>query len=298
MMLNEFKKVASIEVWRDGSFSTLGFLSDPQPDMLVFIEDKKYTEILDRTPKVSCVITTDELGKRLEHIPGLAVSSNPRLAFFILHNYLVRHTDFYWTDFPTKIDKTAQIHPHAYIAEKNVQIGPDTIIGPNVTISERCLIGSEVVIRPGVVLGSAGFQTTQFREGIIDMIHAGGIQINDKVDILSNAVISHAVFRQFTTIGHETRIGNLAFLSHNVQIGPRCFIGHGGIINGNVKIGADVWIGPGATIVNNIEIGDRAIVSLGSTVIENVSPGQRVTSNIAIDHKKYLRHIASIKRGK
>lgn len=296
MMIHEFENIIPVKVRHDGSFIALGFLSDPQTDMLVFLDDKKCLDSMSQTPGISCVITTEELAGHLNHITGLAISENPRHAFFCLHNYLARHSQFYWVDFPTEIDRTAQIHPLACIAEKNVRIGHNTIVEANVTISERCLIGAEVVIRAGAVLGSIGFQTTRFRDSMVDMIHAGGIEINDRVDILSNAVIARAVFKQFTTIGKDSRIGNLAFLSHNVQVGPRCFIGHGSVVNGNVRIGTDVWIGPGATIANSVKIGDCAQVSLGSTVISDVLPGQRVTSNIAIEHKKMLRYMALLKR--
>jgi len=116
------------------------------------------------------------------------------------------------------------------------------------------------------------------------------------VEVMANAVIARAVFRRYTAIGEYCKIGNVAFVSHSVEIGPRSIIGHGAVINGYVKIGADVWIGPGATLVHSIEIGDRAQISLGSAVMRTVRAGRRVTSNIAIDHTRYLRHLASLGR--
>jgi UDP-3-O-[3-hydroxymyristoyl] glucosamine N-acyltransferase len=130
---------------------------------------------------------------------------------------------------------------------------------------------------------------------MMDMVHAGGVLVQDRAHILSNAVIAAAVFRQFTRVGEDSRIGNLAFLSHNVQVGPRCFVGHGAVVCGNTRLGAEVWIGPGATVSNNLQIGDRGKVSLGAAVVGDVPPESRVTGNIAIDHHKLLRHMASLK---
>jgi UDP-3-O-[3-hydroxymyristoyl] glucosamine N-acyltransferase LpxD len=179
--------------------------------------------------------------------------------------------------------------------DRNVRIGAHTVIGPNTTVMERCTIGASVTVWPGVVLGSAGFQTARSNGETIDMLHAGGIVVHDRVEILSNAVVAAAVFRQATTIGENARIGNLAFLSHNVQVRPRSFIGHGATVNGNVRIGADVWIGPGATVTNNITLADGAKVSLGATVTKDVPPGKRVTGMLAIDHASMIRHLASLK---
>jgi UDP-3-O-[3-hydroxymyristoyl] glucosamine N-acyltransferase len=264
--------------------------------MLAFLEDRKFLRLLRRTPEISCVITTRELSRELRDIPGLAIAQNPRRVFFDFHNHLAQHTEYYWSDFPTKVAKTAKIHPRACIAEKNVRIGPGTVVEANATIAERCIIGASVVIRAGSVVGLIGFQTSRFDDRMVDMVHAGGVRLHDHVEVMANAVIARAVFREYTAIEEYCRIGNVAFVSHAVKIGPRSLIGHGAVVNGNVRIGADVWIGPGATLVHSIEIGDGAQVSLGSAVMRTVRAGQRVTSNVAIDHRRYLRHVASLAR--
>lgn len=297
MMLSDFENVVPIKVLKDASFDTLGLLSDPQPGMLVFIEDIKFQGLLRKIPDVACVITTEDLGKKLDFDLGIAVCENPRRSFFDLHNHFVR-SGYYWDDFPTEIDKTAVVHPGAYVSEKNIRIGPGAIIEPNVTIMERCIIGLGVKVRAGVVLGSAGFQSSRFEDGMVDMLHAGGIRVDDGAEILSNAVVARAVFRQFTTVGQDSRVGNLSFISHNVQIGPRCFIGHGSVINGNVRLGAEVWIGPGTTLSNSITVGDNAYVSIGSTVVGDVPSGKKVTGYFAIEHKNFLKFIKSIKQAR
>jgi UDP-3-O-[3-hydroxymyristoyl] glucosamine N-acyltransferase len=295
MNLKAVESIGSITVMRDGMFQTLGFLSDPQPGMLVFLESRDHLDALTQTPAASCVITTDALAEDLPAIPGLAVSPEPRRAFMELHNHLATRTEFYGSGFPTQIDPTARIHPWAFVADRNVRIGAHTVIGPNATVMERCAVGASVTVWPGVVLGSAGFQTARCGGDTVDMIHAGGLRIHDRVEILPNTVIATAVFRQETTVGEDVRIGNLAFLSHNVQVGARSFIGHGATVNGNVRIGVGVWVGPGATLSNNITLADGATVSLGATVNRSVRAGQRVTGMLAIDHATMLRHLASLK---
>jgi len=293
--LRDVEPIIRVTVVRDSPFGTLGFLSDPQPEMLVFLESRDYLSEVTETREVVCVITTEPLARELPSIPGLAISPDPRRSFIALHNHLAAGTDFYGSGFPSEIDPTARIHPRAFVADRNVRIGAHTLIGPNATVMERCTIGAWVKVWPGVVLGSAGFQTARCGNDTLDMVHAGCLRIHDRVEILANAVIATAVFRQESTIGEDVRIGNLAFLSHNVQVGPRSFIGHGATVNGNVRIGANVWIGPGATLSNNITLADGAKVSLGATVNRAVLAGQRVTGMLAVDHGTMLRHLSSLK---
>jgi UDP-3-O-[3-hydroxymyristoyl] glucosamine N-acyltransferase len=292
--LKTFERIAGFGVLRDGGFATPGLLADPQPEMLVFVESRKVVPLLLRTRGVACAIATEEVAGDLDPIAGLAVAPDPRRAFWELHNHLASETSFYWDDFSTSIDRSARIHPRAWVAEKNVRIGADTIVEANAVVSERSLIGTRVTLRAGVVLGSAGFQTARSGEDLVELIHAGGIEVQDGVEIFANAVIARAIFRQFTTIGRGSRIGNLAFVSHNVRIGPHCFVGHGSVINGNVTVGSDAWIGPGATISHCLVIGERAKVSLGAAVLRDVPPGQRVTGSVAVEHRKMLRHIAAL----
>ena len=291
MNISDVSGIVPMQVVRDGSFSTLGFLSEAQPGMLTFLESPKHLANLSRAGAAG-VIATPSLAGRLDFIEGLATSDEPRRDFFTLHNHLAARTGLYWEDFPTTIDASARIHPTAWVAEKNVRIGPHTIIEPHAVIAERSILGAGCMIKAGTVIGSVGFQIGRVEGEIIDMVHGGGVHIEDNVHILANAVIASAVFRQSTTIGEGSRVGNLAFVSHNVQVGRRCVIGHNSVVNGNVTIGDDAWIGPGASITHCVRIGERAKISLGSAVIGDVEAGQHVTGNVAIPHRRFLRYLA------
>lgn len=95
MRLSDAARIVSLEVWRDGEFSTPGLLADPQPGMLVFVESARALAELRRTPEVGAVITTGALAEALDGVPALAVAHDPRRALVELHNYLARQTTFY-----------------------------------------------------------------------------------------------------------------------------------------------------------------------------------------------------------
>lgn len=185
------------------------------------------------------------------------------------------------------------IHPGAFVAPRSVRIGPHAVVEPQATVLERSVLETGVVVHAGAVVGGIGFQTSRFADGVLDMVHAGGVWIREGAHVLSHAVVARAVFRQFTTLGAGSRVGNLAFVSHNVQVGDRSFVGHGAVVNGNVTIGPDAWVGPGAVVSHGVRIGARARVTLGAVVVRDVAAGECVSGHFAVDHRQFLRQLAA-----
>ena len=295
MRLSEIATLIKATVVRDAEFSNLGFLFDALPDKLIFVESAQFVEAACKARGIGCVVCTPELVSSLSGAGGLATSAEPKLAFFRLQQFLVEKTDFYGAPFPTVVHPSARLHPRAWIASRNVRIGANTVIDANVSIDERTSVGAGVRIRAGAVLGSEGFQSLRHSGGILQMAHGGGVSVQDHAEIFANAVVARAVFRQTTTVGEHSRIGNGAFVSHNVQLGRRCFVGHNAAINGNTIVGDDAWIGPNATVSNLLNLGPRSRISLGAVVIQSVPAGTHVTGMPAIEHRRMLRHVVSIR---
>jgi UDP-3-O-[3-hydroxymyristoyl] glucosamine N-acyltransferase len=224
---------------------------------------------------------------------GLIVTEDPAETFRRIHLALAERTDFYGDDIASRIDPRARVHPTATIGERNVRIAADVEVGAGAVITGRVRIAAGAVISPGAVIGASGFQTIRVDGRPIEFVHVGEIVIEEKALVFSNATVARGLFRQDTVLATDCRVGNNAFVSHNVQIGPRSVIGHGAQVSGNVHVGADVWIGPGATISNNLTIGEGARVDLGATVIGNVAPKGHVGGAPAIDHRAVLREVAT-----
>ncbi|MEO7143115.1 MAG: DapH/DapD/GlmU-related protein [Bryobacteraceae bacterium] len=296
MRLSEIPAALGATVVRDAEFDNLGFLFDNLENKLVFCEAQRFVAAVRQAHGAGCVLCSPDLGPAFKDAGGLALADEPRIAFFRIQRFLVKETQFYGEPFATEIHSSAHIHPRAWVEQTNVRIGPDTVIEANAVIGRETIVGARAHIRAGAVIGSEGFQSARQRDEILQMEHGGGVVIQDAVEIFANAVVARAVFRQSTVIGEWSRIGNGAFVSHNVQIGKRCFVGHNAAINGNTTVGDDVWIGPNATVSNLLHIGDGAKVSLGATVVQSLPPGARVTGMTALEHQRMLRLIASSKR--
>ncbi|TMF61709.1 MAG: hypothetical protein E6I20_12960 [Chloroflexi bacterium] len=271
-----------LQIQRDGSFSDLALLSQATSDQLVYARDAKALKRAHGLAQLS-VIAAPAIAAEIGSA-GLALADDPEEAFYRVHEYLARSSDFYWAEFATEIHPSAQIDPHASVAPKNVRIDAGVVIEPHVTVLERVSIGEGAIIRAGAVLGAEGFEfkaraLRQHRsgsQGIADytgvrpIVHAGSVVIGRRVEIQSNAVIDRALFRRPTRIGDDTKIDNVVHIAHSAEIGQRCLIVAGAIIAGSVSIGDDVWIGPGATIV------------LGTTVVRDVESDTRVSADLRI----------------
>lgn len=296
MQLSELSSdLFKIAIFRDGEFSTLGSFTRNKTHQLVFIDEPKFIPYLSQFPKYSCVITRGEFISEIPATLGIAISDNPKLSFYQIHNYLLKKTEFYGKHFPSIISDSATIHPSSYISENDVIIGDDCVVSPHAVILEGSRIKNNVSIGPGCIIGGDGLRCIPNGEGFFRVNHAGGVLIHDNVEIQSNSVVAKAVYGDTTEILENTKIGILVNIAHNVYIGKRCLIIDSAMISGSVRIGNGVWIGPGAVIADQIQIGDGAFITLGSVVTQNVMPGQRVTGNFAIDHKKYLDFIRTIR---
>jgi UDP-3-O-[3-hydroxymyristoyl] glucosamine N-acyltransferase len=293
--LSELEGKGFIEVVRDGEFKSLGFITISSPSQLAYIEDAKYRTELDNNPTITCVITTYEIAPTIPSTMGVAVSAMPKKTFYEIHNYLAKNTDFYGKPFANRIAKSAAVNPTAYIAPDSVWIGERCEIGAHACILSSSVIGNDVIIGAGVVIGNDGFEFKRIGSKVLRVIHTGGVIIGDRVEIKENSCVSKSLFGAFTEIGEDTKLDNLIHISHNVVIGKRCLIIALAMVGGSAIIGNDVWIGPSASIVPGVVIGDGATVTIGSVVTQNVAPGQRVTGNFAIDHNKFLSFLRTIR---
>jgi UDP-3-O-[3-hydroxymyristoyl] glucosamine N-acyltransferase len=290
MLLSEVTIIPPGQIVRDGRFRSIGFVDHLAEELLVALHESRFLDHLHK-PNISCVITTEGLADRVPERLGLVIDSDPKRAFYDLHDYLL-HAGFYGPSIPSVIAATARVHPRSYVAPMDINIGPEVIIEPNATILGRVRIDAGAVIRAGSVIGAEGFGVRKSGGHQVHLPHAGSVHIAAGAQILANCTIVRATFGGATIIGEETVINAQSYIAHNVSIGARCLIAAGAVIAGNAKVGDEVWIGPGAVISNSVSVGDRAAVSLGAVVVRDVAPGERVSGHFAIAHRKFLSFLA------
>lgn len=284
-------------VIRDGVFATLNLCqtTDVQ-DMLTFCEEPAYLDAVNANPAVTCVLTTPELAGNFAERLGIAISPQPRLTFFKLHNRLVADGSMA-LEVKDHISPSASIHPTAYVATP-CYIGDNVTIGPHAVVESYTHVSAGCVIDAGCVIGASGLEYKRDGENVLKVLHAGGVYLEEGVEVLANAVIGKDIFPSFTRIGKDTKISILVNIGHRATIGRRCFIAGNALVSGSCRLGDDVWVGPSATISNGVEVGDRAHIKLGSVVVKNVREGETVSGNFAVPHARHLRDYARSIAGK
>jgi len=298
MKLFDLQTLGAMRILRDGEFRSLGLLSHRGDRLLVAFYDSRFTHRLVQNCDVSCVLTSSVLADRVPSTLAVAIVEDPQAVFYRAHRYLLQNTTFYGEDFPTEVSADAAVHPEAWIAPRNVRIGPGCMVEAHAIVLERTIMGAGVVIRAGAVVGGEGFEPKNIdgRKEIIP--HAGGVRLHDRVEVQSNSHIAKSVFGSCTEIGEGTKIDALVHIAHNAQIGRDCEIAAGAVVAGSTRIGDRVWIGPGAVVSSEVRIGNDAAISLGAVVIRDVPDGQRVSGNFAIDHGVFLRLAHAWQTGK
>ncbi len=140
-----------------------------------------------------------------------------------------------------------------------VKIGNRSILRAGVKVMDNCVIGKQVILHPGVVVGSDGFGYETVNEIHEKIPQIGNVIIEDNVEIGANTTIDCARFSS-TIIGEGTKIDNLVQIGHNVRIGKHCLIVSQVGIAGSAILEDYVVIGGQSGINGHITIGTHTMI--------------------------------------
>ena len=185
-----------------------------------------------------------------------------------------------------KIGKNCLIG-HNTIIESNVQIGNNCSIGSNVII-RKSIIGNEVNILDGCIIGKKGFGFFPNDKKNIKYPHIGLVVIEDNVEIGSNNVIDRGSLSN-TVIGMNTYLDNQVHIAHNVKIGKNCIIAGQVGFAGSSTIGNNVMIGGQTGISGHLKIGNNVKIGGGSGVINDIPNNAMIMGYPAKGIKKFLK---------
>lgn len=265
------------------------------------------------TEPAACIITP-ALAHLAPKAGALILSDRPRSAFSRLIGALVRPRNF---STAAAVDPTAKLEEGVRLGVGAVigagaqigagsEIGPNAVIGPGVTIGRRtrvgagasisfALVGDDVKILAGAVIGEDGFGVAGDASGPIDVPHLGRVVVQDKVTIGANSTIDRGAFDD-TIIGEGAKIDNLCHIAHN------CIIGRGVLVAAFAGISGSTTIGDGATLAGRVGVADHRTIGAGATlagasaVMQDVPPGEIWMGYPAKPMRKFLREVAWLNR--
>lgn len=262
----------------------------------------------------ACVIAP-ALAHLAPHAGALILSDRPRAAFARIVVALARPRGF--ADRGPAIDPSACIEAGASIGPGVVigagaqigagaVIGANAVIGPGVAIGRRsrigagasiacALIGDDVNILAGAVIGEAGFGVAEDAQGLVDVPHLGRVIIQDRVSIGANTAIDRGVFDD-TIIGEDAKIDNLCQIAHNVTIGRGALIAAFAGVSGSTIVGDGVMMAGRVGVADHKNIGARAVLAAGAAVLHDVPAGETWIGYPAKPMRKWLREQAWLGR--
>lgn len=184
------------------------------------------------------------------------------------------------------------IYPCAYIGQ-DVQLGNDCIIYPNVSIYDGCKIGKRVIINSNSAIGKDGFGYASHKGVHHKIPQIGSVLIEDDVEIGSCCSIERGTLGD-TTIGQDTKIGDLITVGHGVKIGSHCLLVTLIGVAGSTTLGHHCVVGGQVGIVGHINIGNNVMIAAQAGVINDIGDNKMVLGAPAIDAKQGKRAYSMI----
>jgi UDP-3-O-[3-hydroxymyristoyl] glucosamine N-acyltransferase len=122
------------------------------------------------------------------------------------------------------------------------------------------LVGNNVIIHSGVVIGADGFGFAMENNAWLKIPQIGRAIIGNDVEIGANTTIDRGALDN-TVIEDGVKLDNLIQIAHNVRIGSHTVIAGCAGIAGSTTVGSYCQIGGSAGIVGHVNIADGVVIS-------------------------------------
>ena len=174
-------------------------------------------------------------------------------------------------------------------------IGNNCLIHSNVSIYDHTIIGDNVIIHAGTVLGADAFYYKKRPEGFDQLVSGGRVVVEDNVGIVALCTIDRGVTGD-TTIGEGTKIDNQVHVGHDTIIGKKCLIASQTGIAGCVIIEDEVTLWGQVGTTSGITIGTKAVIMGQTGVTKSVEGGKSYFGTPIEESREKLKQLANIKK--
>ncbi len=310
--LAQAKRIAQGELIlvKDSVLNSVASLKDADASSVAFFQDEKYLSSFIKSEAGLIIIPKDE---DLSKIPrrNYILCEKPYLSF-------LRIVKFFLEQETKKISGT-DVHPSAVIdssvvlpknikissnvvieqrvklddrieIEANTVVKRDSLIGegshlfPNVVIYAETVIGKNVRIHAGSIIGSDGFGYLWDGAKHQKIPQIGRVIIEDDVEIGANVTIDRGTLSD-TIIKKGTKIDNLVQIAHNDIIDKNVILCAQVGVAGSSEIGENSVLAGQVGVADHIKIGKRVKVAAQSGVSKNIEDDKIVFGYPAVDMK-------------
>ena len=177
-----------------------------------------------------------------------------------------------------KIHSTAIVDRHAQLGN-NVEIGPYTCVGAEVSLGDRSIVQSHAVLEGAVDLGSDNFIGpgtiigTWPQDLSFDPKTKSSVRIGTR-----NVIREHVTIHRGTAEGSATSMGDDnylmagAHLGHNCSIANKVIIANNCLLGGYVQVEDGAFLGGGCVFHQHMRVGRMAIAQGRSAFGKDIPP--------------------------
>jgi len=283
--------------------SGINTLKDAISGEISFLSDSKYEKDLERT-QATAVILPSEKAYLLPK--GCIALSSDEPYLMVAHLTKFFEKPIQNSTIPPMIGENSTVYPTAHIENgtqvgsgcmimSGVYIGTNVVIGnnvtlyPNVTIYRDSVIGDNVIIHGGSIIGSDGFGYAHTKMGEhIKLYQNGNVVIEDDVEIGANTTIDCAVFGS-TLIKRGSKIDNLIQIGHNCIVGEHCIMVSQSGLAGSTTLGRNVVMGGQSATAGHLSVAPFTTLAARSGVTKSITKGGVYSGFPLMEHKLWLK---------
>lgn len=295
-------------------------IEDASAGQLTFVSNPKYASLARTTQATAIVVSED-----FPEIPAATLrTGNPYFAFAQAIQLFYRAPVY-----APGVHPTASVHPTAVLGQdchvgayaviaEDVRIGGNAIILPHVVlypgarigdhffahshsvVREHCILGNNVVLQNGAVVGTDGFGfardgATPNQGGWRKILQSGPAILEDDVEVQANSCIDRASIGE-TRIGRGAKIDNLVQVGHGSRVGENTLLCAQVGLAGSSHVGSDVILAGQVGVAGHCTIGDRVVVTAQSGTHGDIAPGRMMSGSPAIDTRQWMRAVAAFNK--
>ena len=263
-----------------------GTLEHAREGSIAFLANPKYAPQLAATRASAVIVSPADAGRTA--LPRL-VSDRPYLVYARIAGLLHPAAQP-----PAGVHPSAVVDPGARLGEgvsvgpqatvgadavlgDGVIVGPGAHVGRGARIGERtrldaravvydgCVLGTDVLVCAGAVIGADGFGLAEDGERWLRVPQVGRVVVGDRCEIGANTTIDRGAIDD-TVIEDDVKLDNQIQIAHNCRIGAGTAIAGCVGIAGSTRIGRRCRIGGAAMIAGHLSIPDGTTLG-GATVV-------------------------------
>jgi UDP-3-O-[3-hydroxymyristoyl] glucosamine N-acyltransferase len=291
-------------------------LEEAGPTDVTFLANPKYAALAKKTHAAAVLVRPD-----FQEIEAATLRlENPYLAFSRALGFFYQPPAYAPGIHPTAvIDPTAIIGEGAHIGAyvvigPGVKLGKDATLLPHVVlypgvkagnhffahahavVREYCILGDNVTLENGAIIGADGFGFAKNELGQWEKIpQSGPTRLGNRVDVQANACIDRATVGE-TRIGDGSKVDNLVQVGHASHVGENTLICSQTGLAGSSVVGNNAILAGQAGVAGHCTLGDGVILTAQTGVSHDIPAGKMISGSPGFDNRVWLRAVAIFQR--